>query len=124
MENILIKNIDNADVDSVNKLYNHYIKETAFTFDINEKTLSDKKEWFRIFKKDGPHQCIVAYSDNNLIGFASSRPFREKEAYSSSVETSVYIDKKYIGNGFGKNLIITMSTSISHAWTVCDNGFS
>ena len=91
MENILIKNIDNADVDSVNKLYNHYIKETAFTFDINEKTLSDKKEWFRIFRKDGPHQCIVAYSDNNLIGFASSRPFREKEAYSSSVETSVYI---------------------------------
>ena len=51
MENILIKNIDNADVDSVNKLYNHYIKETAFTFDINEKTLSDKKEWFRIFRK-------------------------------------------------------------------------
>ena len=43
MENILIKNIDNADVDAVNKLYNHYIKETAFTFDINEKTLSDKK---------------------------------------------------------------------------------
>ena len=35
MENILIKNIVNADVDAVNKLYNHYIKETAFTFDIN-----------------------------------------------------------------------------------------
>ena len=42
MENILIKNIDNADVDSVNKLYNHYIKETAFTFDINEKTPTPK----------------------------------------------------------------------------------
>ena len=113
MENILIKNIDNADVDSVNKLYNHYIKETAFTFDINEKTLSDKKEWFRTFKKDGPHQCIVAYSDNDLIGFASSRPFREKEAYSSSVETSVYIDKKYIGNGFGKLLMEDLFNKIN-----------
>ena len=105
MENIFIRNIKDADIEAVNSLYNNYIKETPFTFDIEEKTLSQKKEWFKIFKKDSPFQCVVAYENNILIGFASSRPFRDKEAYESSIETSVYISKKYIGKGFGKLLM-------------------
>ena len=105
MENIFIRNIKDVDIEAVNSLYNNYIKETPFTFDIEEKTLSQKKEWFKIFKKDSPFQCVVAYENNILIGFASSRPFRDKEAYESSIETSVYISKKYIGKGFGKLLM-------------------
>ena len=105
MKNILIRNLNSSDIESINNLYNIYIKETPFTFDIKEKSISEKKEWSKIFKKDGPHQCIVAYEKNNLIGFASSRPFRDKEAYISSVETSVYIDEKYIGGGYGKILM-------------------
>ena len=105
MESIFIRNIDNADIDAVNELYNHYIRETAFTFDIKEKTLSEKKEWSKIFKKDSPYQCIVAYENDILIGFASSRPFRDKEAYKSSIETSVYISENYIGKGYGRLLM-------------------
>ena len=105
MENIFIRNIDNADIDAVNELYNYYIRETAFTFDIKEKTLSEKKEWSKIFKKNSPYQCIVAYENDILIGFASSRPFRDKEAYKSSIETSVYISENYIGKGYGRLLM-------------------
>ena len=105
MENIFIRNIKDTDIDAINSLYNNYIRETPFTFDIKEKTLSQKKEWFKIFKKDSPFQCVVAYENDILIGFASSRPFRDKEAYESSIETSVYISKKYIGKGFGKLLM-------------------
>jgi len=105
MENIFIRNIKDTDIEAINSLYNNYIRETPFTFDIEEKTLSQKKEWFKIFKKDSPFQCVVAYENNILIGFASSRPFRDKEAYESSIETSVYISKKYIGKGFGKLLM-------------------
>ena len=105
MENIFIRNIKDVDIEAVNSLYNNYIRETPFTFDIEEKTLSQKKEWFKIFKKDSPFQCVVAYENDILIGFASSRPFRDKEAYESSIETSVYISKKYIGKGFGKLLM-------------------
>jgi len=105
MGNIFIKNISNADIEAVNLLYNYYIRNTAFTFDINEKTLSEKKEWSKIFKKDSPYQCIVAYENDILVGFASSRPFRDKEAYNSSIETSVYISHNYIGKGYGKLLM-------------------
>ena len=105
MKNLKITNLSDKDVNSVNELYNKYISETAFTFDIKEKTYEEKKEWANSFSKDSPYQCLVTYDDNNLIGFVSSRPFREKEAYFSSVETSVYIDENYIGNGYGKMLL-------------------
>ena len=105
MKNLKIKNLSNKDIKGVNKLYNKYISETAFTFDIKEKSYEEKKEWANSFTKDSPYQCLVAYDGNNLIGFVSSRPFREKEAYFSSVETSVYIDEDYIGNGYGKILL-------------------
>ena len=112
MENIFIRNIKDVDIEAVNSLYNNYIRETPFTFDIEEKTLSQKKEWFKIFKKDSPFQCVVAYENDILIGFASSRPFRDKEAYESSIETSVYISEKYIGKGFGKLLMQDLLSKI------------
>ena len=112
MKNIFIRNISDADIEAVNLLYNNYIKETAFTFDIKEKTFSEKKEWFKIFSEDSPYQCIVAYENDTLIGFASSRPFRDKEAYKSSIETSVYISKKYIGKGYGKVLMKNLFNKI------------
>ena len=105
MENIFIRNISKADIEAVNSLYNKYIRETAFTFDIKEKTLLEKKQWSKIFKKNSPYQCIVAYENNIFIGFASSRPFRDKEAYRPSIETSVYISEKYIGKGCGRLLM-------------------
>ncbi len=105
MENIFIRDIKDSDIEAVNSLYNNYIRETPFTFDIKEKTLSQKKEWSKTFKKNSPFQCLVAYENDILIGFASSRPFRDKEAYKSSIETSVYISEKYIGKGYGRLLM-------------------
>ena len=105
MKNLKITNLSDKDIESINKLYNHYISETAFTFDIKEKKYEEKKEWAKTFSNEGPHQCLVAYENDNLIGFVSSRPFREKEAYFSSVETSIYIDQIYIGKGYGQDLM-------------------
>ena len=113
MENFKITSLSEKDIEGINKLYNKYINETAFTFDIKEKTYEEKKEWSKTFKEDSPYQCLVAYDNNNLIGFVSSRPFREKEAYFSSVETSIYIDRDYIGNGYGKGLLKELFNRIS-----------
>ena len=105
MKNFKIANLSDKDIEDINNLYNHYINKTPFTFDIKEKKYEEKKEWAKTFSNEGPHQCLVAYENGNFIGFASSRSFREKEAYFSSVETSVYIDQSYIGNGYGRDLL-------------------
>ena len=45
MKNLKITNLSDKDINSVNELYNKYISETAFTFDIKEK--NSKNVWRR-----------------------------------------------------------------------------
>jgi len=43
MKNFKITNLSDKDIEGINQLYNYYINETAFTFDIKEKIMKKKK---------------------------------------------------------------------------------
>ncbi len=43
MKNFKITNLSDKDIEGINQLYNYYINETAFTFDIKEKNYEEKK---------------------------------------------------------------------------------
>ena len=38
------------DLNGINDIYNYYISNTAYTFDISTITMAEKKEWFNQFK--------------------------------------------------------------------------
>ena len=103
-----IRHAKNIDIKEINNIYNFYIKETPYTFDIKKKSLKEKELWFKKFKKIGSTICIVGCKGEEVIGFASSVNFREKEAYQNSIESSVYIKKEYIGKGYGKLLMLEL----------------
>jgi len=98
----------NKDLNGINDIYNYYISSTAYTFDLNQKTLVEKKEWFYQFKNSETSVCLVGYENKELVGFVCSTKFREKEAYNQSLETSVYISNKFKGRGFGKKLMLEL----------------
>jgi len=100
-----IRHAKSLDLKEINKIYNFYIKETPYTFDIKEKSLKEKELWFKQFKKTGSTICIVASKEGKIIGYSSSVIFRQKEAYRNSIESSVYIKKEHIGKGYGKLLM-------------------
>ena len=101
-----------ADLNGINDIYNYYISSTAYTFDINQRTLVEKKEWFYQFKNSETSICLVGYENKELVGFVCSTKFREKEAYNQSLETSVYISDKFKGRGFGKKLMLELITRL------------
>ena len=100
------------DLNGINDIYNYYISSTAFTFDINKRTIAEKTEWFNQFKNSKTSICLVGYENKELVGFVCSTKFREKEAYNQSLETSVYISDKYKGRGFGKKLMSELITRL------------
>jgi len=102
----------NKDLNGINDIYNYYISNTAYTFDINQITIEEKKEWFHQFKNSETSICLVGYENDDLVGFVCSTKFREKEAYDQSLETSVYISKKFKGRGFGKKLMFELITRL------------
>jgi phosphinothricin acetyltransferase len=92
------------DLPALTALYNHYIENTAITFDTEPWTLAQRREWLSHYHPTGRHRLLVAEAGGSLLGYSSSSRFRPKAAYDTSVETSVYVDPAAHGQGVGTAL--------------------
>jgi phosphinothricin acetyltransferase len=92
------------DLEAINDIYNEYVKETHFTFDVEPITIEARREWFSHYGSTGRHRVMVAISNGTVVGFASSSRFRPKPAYETSVETSIYLAAGEVGRGGGSKL--------------------
>jgi phosphinothricin acetyltransferase len=62
----------------------------------------------------GPHRLIVAADGDAIVGYATSGKFREKPAYLTSVETTVYVRPDHHGRGIGTRLYAALFTALAH----------
>ena len=108
-----IRPIEERDLTALTRIYNHYVSETAVTFDIDRFTAEERRPWLDGFSENGPHRCFVAELDGEVGGWACSRRFRRKPAYASTVEVSVYLDPTHVGRGLGSRLYETLFTSLA-----------
>jgi phosphinothricin acetyltransferase len=92
------------DLEALNGIYNLYIAETHYTFDLEPYTMDARREWFSHYSDTGRHRLLVALVQDQLIGYACSGRFRLKEAYAPSVETTIYLAPEAVGRGAGTRL--------------------
>jgi len=104
MSDIAIRRAEPADISALLDIYNHYVLHTPITFDIEPRTLAQRQEWFDQFAGGGRYQCFVAALGGKPIGWACSTRFKERDAYATSIETSVYCAPDQGGRGFGRRL--------------------
>lgn len=81
-------------------IYNHAVRTSNATFDIEESTLEQRMEWFSHY--GGRHPLLVAEVQGRIAGYSCLSPFRTKPAYAHTAELSVYIDPLYQGQGSAK----------------------
>ncbi|WP_030786331.1 GNAT family N-acetyltransferase [Streptomyces sp. NRRL S-920] len=100
-----------TDLEALTDLYNHYVRETAVTFDTVTFLPEERRPWLLSHPEDGPHRLLVAQErqtgtrPGRLLGYATSSPFRSRPAYSTSVEVSAYcVPDAYdeVGRKFGR----------------------
>jgi phosphinothricin acetyltransferase len=104
MSAIQIRRLEERDLPALLEIYNHYVRETPITFDIEPRTLDDRRKWLAGFSASGRYQCLVAVADGVAIGWAASVRYRERAAYDTSVETGIYLAPDRVGQGLGKRL--------------------
>jgi phosphinothricin acetyltransferase len=93
-----------ADVPAMMAIYNHYVETSHATFDIAPVSLENRLAWFEHFGTNGPFRLLVAEQDGEVVGYAGSGRFREKPAYVTSVEMTVYVHPEIHGQGVGARM--------------------
>jgi phosphinothricin acetyltransferase len=101
---VSVRPATDADLERINEIYNHYIRTSPATFDLEPKTIDERREWFEHYADRGRHRVLVAADGSGVIGFASSSRHRPKAAYDTSVETSIYLAPEATGRGVGSLL--------------------
>jgi len=93
-----------SDLSAINDIYNQYIAEAHYTFDLEPWTMDARREWFTHYSTTGRHRLLVAVGEGRVIGYACSSRYRTKAAYDVTVETSIYLDPESVGRGAGSRL--------------------
>ena len=91
-----------TDAEAIRGIYNRAILTIA-TFDLEPRSLEDQQGW--LAQRSGAHVVLVADDRGTLAGFASLSPYRDRPAYRTTVENSVYVDQSHQGKGVGKQLM-------------------
>lgn len=93
-----------ADLSAINDVYNQYVAEAHYTFDVEPMSADGRREWFAHHDTSGRYRVLVAVSSGVVVGYASSSRFRAKQAYETLIETSVYLAPESVGRGAGSRL--------------------
>jgi len=91
------------DSEAIRQIYNLEVSTSTVTFDLVPRTTADQLQWLEA--RSGAHAVIVAEVDGEVVGFASLSAFRDRPAYNSTVENSVYVRADRRGTGVGSALL-------------------
>lgn len=93
----------NEDAEAIRSIYNLEVETSTVTFDLVPRTLSEQEHW--LTRRSGAHAVLVAEDDDVICGFGSLSPYKDRPAYSTTVEDSVYVHRDHQGVGVGRLLL-------------------
>ena len=91
------------DAEAIRRIYNVEVTTSTVTFDLVPRSLQDQQAW--LAARSGAYAAVVAAQEGEVTAFASLSPYRDRPAYSTTVEDSVYVDRAWQGKGIGKLLL-------------------
>ena len=99
----MIRGVEIWDAADIAAIYNYYIRETIITFETEEIDTAEMENRIKKILEAG-YPFIVHEENNKITGYAYVGKFRERSAYSESLETSIYLDINEKGRGIGRKL--------------------
>ena len=101
----VIRPVTLEDCDAIREIYNFYVSESLISFEEEPTDIQYWHEKLNLLDELGL-PFIVAVSDSlELLGFAYLAPWRQKSAYRTTAENSIYLKKSAVGNGLGPLLL-------------------
>ena len=94
-----------ADAVAIAEIYNREVTETTATFDLVPRTVEQQRAW--LADRSGAFAAIVGIdpATRQVVSFASLSPYKERPAYRTTVENSVYVHRDFGGRGVGRQML-------------------
>ena len=106
----MIRGVYTEDAEAVCSIYNHYVKNTIFTFEENLVSTEEMKD--RIAEATVSLPWVVWEENGEIKGYAYASKWKTRSAYRFSVESSIYLQPDFIGKGAGRKLYETLISEL------------
>ncbi len=94
-----IRPIELEDAPAILDIYQHYITDTWITFELEVPSLEDFTSRIETISSSYPY--LVGEVNGEVVGYAYSAKYREREAFRYSGEVSIYLSPKFQKRGYG-----------------------
>jgi len=91
------------DAEATRAIYNTEVTGSTVTFDLVPRSIEDQLAW--LDQRSGAMAVVVAEVDGQVVGFASLSPYRDRPAYATTVEDSVYVHADFRSQGVARALL-------------------
>lgn len=95
------------DAEAIRAIYNAEVETSTATMDLVPRSLADQRQW--LAERSGAFTTLVAVGpgegSGEVLGFAALSPYKERAAYRTTVEDSVYVRRDAHGRGIGRLLL-------------------
>jgi L-amino acid N-acyltransferase len=106
------------DAEALREIYNLEVTTSTATFDLVPRSLDDQRAWQA--ERAGARAVVVALDQGVVCGFGSLSPWRDRPAYATTVEDSVYVHRNHQGRGVGRALLTELvATATAHGFHAC-----
>lgn len=112
MSEFIMRFAEKNDAEAILKIYAPYVINTSITFEYDIPTIDEIRSRIEKTKQNYPY--IVCEYYKNIIGYAYSYRFIERDAYNLSVAISIYVDKRYTHIGIDRGLYTCILEILAH----------
>jgi L-amino acid N-acyltransferase YncA len=99
---MIIRDIEEADINSVTHIYNHYIKHTTITFE--EVEINSTEMAARIQNIQSLFPFLVCENTSVIVGYAYASKWKDRSAYRHTAEVTIYLHPDHLGKKIGQQL--------------------
>ena len=104
-----------ADAEAINAIYNHYVRTSAATFQVDDETTEERVEELRT--RPGNQPITLLEADGEIVGWGALSPFRSRCAYRDTIELTIYVRHDCHRRGYGRVIVqdlITRARSLGY----------
>lgn len=110
MKNYSVRFAKPEDAENLLDIYSYYVLNTAISFEYTVPTVEEFRNRIENTLKKYPY--LVIETGNKIKGYAYAGPFKTREAYKYSVETTIYLKHGEQKKGYGRILLTELEKEL------------